>query len=101
MHPADGNKLPPAQETAGPAKIGRRRFTKQAAATLGASLGFHFIPSRAWGNVEKPVLAAIGAGGKGRADIAGSAGSGFQVRALVDVVNPAKLSSSISRPAQG
>lgn len=78
------------QDSAG--KLTRRSFAKTAGATFGAAMGFHFIPSRAWGNLEKPVLAGIGAGGKGRADIGGSAMAGFRVGALVDVVDVSKLS---------
>ena len=80
--------------------VSRRRFTKTATATFGAALGFHFIPSKAWGNVEKPTLAGIGAGGKGRADINGSAKAGFVVRALVDVVDAKKFSSKANRRDQ-
>ena len=77
--------------------IDRRGFAKTAGATFGAALGFHFIPSRAWGALEKPVLAGIGAGGKGKADIGGSVAAGFSVGALVDVVDATKLSGKISR----
>lgn len=79
-----------------PKPITRRSFAKTSA-TFGAALGFHFIPSKAWGNLEKPVLAGIGAGGKGRADISGSAKAGFVVRALVDVVDAKKLSGNPDR----
>lgn len=78
-------------------KISRRRFGKTTGTTFGAALGFYFIPSRAWGNLEKPVLAGIGAGGKGRADIMGSVNAGFEVRALVDVVDATKLTGALSR----
>jgi predicted dehydrogenase len=72
-------------------QLSRRSFHRAAGVTFGAALGFHFIPSRAWGNLEKPALAGIGAGGKGRADIYGSQQSGFQVVALVDIVDAKKL----------
>ena len=78
-------------------KVTRRKFTKATAATFGAAMGFHFVPSKAWGNVEKPTLAGIGAGGKGRADINGSQKAGFVVRALVDVVDAKKLSGKPDR----
>jgi predicted dehydrogenase len=77
--------------------ISRRSFTKAASATFGAALGFHFIPSRAWGNLEKPALAGIGAGGKGKADIYGSQQSGFQVVALVDIVDATRLRNASGR----
>lgn len=73
--------------------LSRRTFHQAVAGTFGAAMGFHFIPSRAWGNLEKPTLAGIGAGGKGLADIGGSAKAGFDVRALVDVVDIKKLNS--------
>ena len=75
----------------------RRQFTKAAGATFGAALGFQFIPQRAWGQLEKPVLAGIGAGGKGQADIKGSHAAGFQIRALVDVVDAGKISGQADR----
>ncbi len=75
----------------------RRDFGKVAGATFGAALGFHFIPSRAWGNIERPTLAGIGAGGKGRADIAGAVRAGFEVVALVDIVDAKKLSGNLNR----
>ena len=77
--------------------LSRRGFAKATGATFGAALGFHFIPSRAWGNLEKPTLAGIGAGGKGKADISGAKRAGFVVRALVDVVDAKKLPSKVSR----
>lgn len=75
--------------------ISRRSFAKKTSATFGAALGFHFVPSNAWGNLEKPVLAGIGAGGKGRSDINGAKNAGFVVRALVDVVDAKKLSGNL------
>lgn len=78
-------------------QVDRRSFAKTAGATFGAAMGFHFVPSRAWGNLEKPVLAGVGAGGKGKADITGSVKAGFQVGALVDVVDATKLSGNVSR----
>ena len=101
MHPANSNQAGSTDAQDRSAQLGRRRFTKATAATFGAALGFHFIPSRAWGSNEKLVLAAIGAGGKGKADIYGSADSGFQIRALVDVVDPSKLPSTVSKRLKG
>ena len=79
-------------------KLSRRQFGKTTSKSVfGAALGFQFIPSRAWGKLEKPTLAAIGVGGKGRADINGSLESGFDLVALVDVVNAHKASSLTGR----
>ncbi len=78
-------------------QVTRRTFTKAVGGCFGAALGFHFIPSRAWGNLEKPTLAGIGAGGRGRADISESHQCGFEVVALVDVVDANKLGSSRNR----
>lgn len=78
-------------------KIDRRGFSKAATASFGAALGFHFIPSRAWGQLEKPTVAGIGAGGKGRADLAGAAKAGFDVVALVDIVDVKKLSGNVGK----
>lgn len=72
-------------------QVSRRQFTK-GAASLGALAGFHFFPALGQNRVEKPALAGIGAGGKGTADINGSAKAGFEIVALVDVVDVSKLS---------
>lgn len=77
----------------GHAAISRRQFGKLAGATFGAAAGFHFIPSHAWGRLEKLALAGIGMGGKGRSDIQNSKGVGFEIVALVDVVDVSKMSS--------
>ncbi len=77
--------------------VSRRQFGKIAGAAFGAAAGFHFIPSRAWGRLEKPTLAGIGTGGKGRTDIQQSERVGFEVVALVDVVNAKKLRSTEGR----
>lgn len=72
----------------------RRGFTKTLAATAFATqFGATFIPAHAFGKMEKPALAGIGAGGKGRADISQSKAAGFNVVALVDVVDAPKLES--------
>ncbi len=77
--------------------ISRRQFGKAAAATFGAAAGFHFIPSRAWGRLERLTLAGIGVGGKGRTDIEQSRKVGFEIVALVDVVNAKKLQAAMGR----
>ncbi|MGM0491222.1 MAG: Gfo/Idh/MocA family protein, partial [Planctomycetota bacterium] len=77
--------------------ISRRRFGKMAGATIGAAAGFYFIPSRAWGRLEKLALAGIGTGGKGRSDIRQSENVGFEVVALVDIVDAKKLDSAKGR----
>ena len=71
--------------------LSRRQFSKAAVSSAAASFGFQFIPSRAWGQLEKPALAGIGTGGKGVADIRGSEQAGFQVVALADVVDARKM----------
>lgn len=71
--------------------VSRRQFTKTAAASFGAAAGFHFFPSLAQRRVEKPTLAGIGAGGKGRSDINGAKEAGFEIVALVDIVDAKKV----------
>jgi predicted dehydrogenase len=71
--------------------VSRRQFGKVATATFGAAAGFHFFPALADKKLEKPALAGIGAGGKGVADISGSRSAGFEIVALVDVVDGKKL----------
>jgi len=71
--------------------VSRRRFTKATAAAFGAAAGFHFCPSFAKNRVEKPTLAGIGSGGKGRSDIEQAKKAGFEVIALVDVIDAKKL----------
>ncbi len=73
------------------ASLSRRQFTKTAGAAFGAAAGFHFFPSLAQGRGEKPTLAGIGAGGKGRTDIEQCRKAGFEVVALVDIVDARKL----------
>jgi predicted dehydrogenase len=73
-------------------KTTRRGFTKILAATAFATqFGATFIPAHAFGKMEKPALAGIGAGGKGQTDIVQSRAVGFDVAALVDVVDAPKL----------
>ncbi|MCB1227461.1 MAG: Gfo/Idh/MocA family oxidoreductase [Verrucomicrobiales bacterium] len=47
--------------------------------------------------MEKPALAGIGSGGKGRADLLGSENAGCQVAALADVVDATRLSTTDKR----
>lgn len=77
--------------------ISRRKFGKISATAASAAFGFQFIPSAAWGSLTKPTLIAIGAGGKGNADIRGCVDAGFDLIGLVDVVDAAKLPSSASK----
>ncbi len=73
-------------------KTTRRGFTKTLAATaFAAQFGATFIPAHAFGKMQKPALAGIGAGGKGKADITQSESAGFDVVALVDVVDGLRL----------
>ena len=45
----------------------RRKFIKTAsAAAIATQFGATYIPAHAFGKMEKPALAGIGAGGKGR-----------------------------------
>ena len=77
--------------------LSRRQFTKVAGATFGAAAGFHFFPALADKKLEKPTLAGIGAGGKGRADVSGSKQAGFEIVALVDIVDTTKLTNPQGR----
>ena len=72
--------------------VSRRQFSKTAGAALGALAGFHFFPALADKKLEKPTLAGIGAGGKGTSDISGANKAGFEIVALVDVIDATKLS---------
>ncbi|HIG30847.1 MAG TPA: Gfo/Idh/MocA family oxidoreductase [Verrucomicrobiales bacterium] len=74
-----------------PKGISRRHFSNLTGKAATAIFGFQFIPSHAWGQLTKPVLGAIGSGGKGRSDISGSDQAGFQVAALCDVVDGTRL----------
>ena len=60
-------------------------------ATIASTFGANVLPSGARGRLERPALAGIGSGGKGRSDIQNSADSGFEIVALVDVVDAKKL----------
>lgn len=70
----------------------RRSFVKTAAATAFATqFGARYIPAHSFGKMEKPALAGIGAGGKGKSDISQSKDAGFDIAALVDVVDATRL----------
>ena len=71
--------------------LSRRQFHKTAGAAFGAAAGFHFFPALAEKKLEKPTVAGIGIGGKGRSDLEGAAEAGFEVVALVDVVDSRRL----------
>ncbi len=77
--------------------ITRRRFGKAVGGAAATAFGFQFIPSHAWGQLEKPTLVGIGSGGKGRTDIAKSANAGFRVIGLVDVVDVKKMAEATGR----
>src|SRR5262245_62096547 len=81
--------------------ISRRQFVKAASASAAAAFGFTFIPSRVWGQLEKPALGAIGISGKGASDVRGAEGAGFRVAALVDVVDARKTSGAKLARNQG
>jgi len=81
-----------AHETSPSPSPSRRRVLKAAGAGLAAGIApFQIMPSRAWGANSRLTLAGIGSGGKGRVDIRQSANAGFQVVALVDVVDVRKM----------
>ncbi|MCB1063116.1 MAG: Gfo/Idh/MocA family oxidoreductase, partial [Verrucomicrobiae bacterium] len=68
--------------------ISRRKVIKGAAAAAAAATwNFQVVPSRVFGANDRIRLGAIGTGGKGASDIAGSAGAGFEIGALCDVVD--------------
>jgi hypothetical protein len=74
-------------------KLSRRKFVQLASATAGAAAFSFPVPTIARGRLEKPTVLGIGAGGKGRADLAGAVKAGFDVIALADVVDEKKLGS--------
>jgi len=73
--------------------VSRREFGHRTATAASAAFGFQLLPSGSRGVLERPALAGIGSGGKGRADLQGSQKAGFEVAALVDVVDSTKLSA--------
>ncbi|MCA9086061.1 MAG: Gfo/Idh/MocA family oxidoreductase, partial [Planctomycetaceae bacterium] len=78
--------------------LSRRTAMKALGATAFASqFACTFIPSHAMGKMEKPALGAIGIGGKGRSDISGSEAAGFEIAALVDVVDSKTLGTITER----
>ncbi len=70
--------------------LSRRNFLKSAGAA-GATASFFPTPTITRGRLEKPTILGIGAGGKGKADLAGASNAGFDVIALADVVDTKKL----------
>lgn len=76
-------------------KISRRKFGKATATAAATAFGFQFIPSRVWGNLTKPTLVGVGAGGKGKQDINLCEQAGFNVIGLVDVIDAKLVPSSI------
>lgn len=80
-----------------PHPVSRRAFAKTVGTAAASAFGFQFIPSRAWGQLTKPALAGIGSGGKGATDIAQSANAGFQIVALVDVIDATKTANTRGR----
>ena len=73
-------------------RVSRRTFTKTAGTAV-AAFGVNYIPAHAFGKLEKPALGGIGAGGKGATDIRQSDEVGFDIAALVDVVDATKLAT--------
>lgn len=67
----------------------RRNFVKGAVATA-AAFNFQVVPSRVFGANDRITLAGIGISGKGASDISNSAGAGFQVTHLCDIVDKEK-----------
>ncbi len=67
----------------------RRHFVKGLAATA-AAFNFQVVPSRVFGANDRITLAGIGTSGKGASDISNSAGAGFQVTHLCDIVDVEK-----------
>ncbi|MGB7325380.1 MAG: hypothetical protein WBD31_10960, partial [Rubripirellula sp.] len=77
--------------------LSRRQFSKATATAFGAAAGFHFFPGLANKRLEKPTLAAIGIGGKGRDDLEKSAEVGFEIVGLVDIVDTKRLKNLAGR----
>lgn len=84
-----------------PDSVSRRQFGRTSGAALGALAGFHFFPGLAQKKLEKPTLGAIGIGGKGATDIAGARKAGFEVVALVDIIDTKKLAALDRRMRKG
>ena len=64
-----------------------KSYTRRDVLKVGAAsaFAFNFFPSRVFGANNRIAVAGIGAGGKGTADIAGSAAAGADIVALCDV----------------
>ena len=64
-----------------------KNYTRRDILKAGAvsALTLNFLPARVFGANDRIAVAGIGAGGKGRADIAGSAAAGADIVALCDV----------------
>ena len=77
----------------------RRNVVKATAITAGA-LNFQVVPSKVFGANSKITLAGIGTAGKGQSDIQGSAGAGFEIVSLCDIVNVEKY-PNVSGRSQG
>ena len=67
----------------------RRNFVKGIGVSA-AALNFQVVPSRVFGANDKITLAGIGTSGKGASDISGSAGAGFEITHLCDIVDSSK-----------
>ena len=70
-------------------KSSRRNFVKGLGVTA-AALNFQVVPSRVFGANDRITLAGIGTSGKGASDISGSAGAGFEITHLCDIVDSDK-----------
>ncbi|MFT5466125.1 MAG: putative dehydrogenase [Verrucomicrobiales bacterium] len=78
--------------------LSRRSFARNATAAAGAAaFGFQVVPSRVFGANERPAVAGIGSGGKGVADIGGSAKAGCEIVGLVDVVDIERMGEVAGR----
>lgn len=77
--------------------LSRRAFGQKTSGAALAMFGFNLLPSGSRGGLERPALAGIGIGGKGRSDIQNSRQVGFEIAALVDVVDSKKLPSISGR----
>ncbi len=103
MNNCSSNTQQPQVDRASSKSIDRRQFAKATGAAFGAAAGFHFFPALGDKKLEKPTLAGIGAGGKGVADINGAKKAGFEVVALVDVVDTkrfTKLTGKMKKSGQ-
>ena len=82
--------------------LSRRQFGKTAGLAASAAFGCQILPRSVFGANERPALVGIGSGGKGVADIGGSAKAGFDIVGLVDVVDARNLEEGgLSKKAKG